>query len=71
MAPRAVEAVSYTHLDVYKRQDLKAEREIVAIVVPTDRRASIMEAVNVQHGLRSPPQSVLCSLPIDHIVRLG
>ena len=51
--------------------DLKAEREIVAIVVPTDRRASIMEAVNVQHGLRSPAQSVLCSLPIDHIVRLG
>ena len=40
--------------------DLKAEREIVAIVVPTDRRASIMEAVNVQHGLRSPAQIISC-----------
>lgn len=50
---------------------LNAEREIVAIVVPTDKRGSIMEAVNAAHGLRSKAQAVVCSLPIDHIVRLG
>lgn len=51
--------------------DLKAEREIVAIVVPTDLRAPIMEAINTEHGLRSEAQAALCSLPIEQIVRLG
>ena len=51
--------------------ELNAEREIVAIVVPKDRRTPIMEAVNAAHGLRSPAQTVVCSLPIEQIVRLG
>ena len=51
--------------------ELKAEREIVAIVVPTDLRAPIMEAINKEHGLRSEAQAALCSLPIEQIVRLG
>lgn len=49
--------------------EMKAEREIVAIVVPTELRAPIMEAVNAEHGLRSEAQAVLCSLPIEQIVR--
>ncbi len=51
--------------------ELRAEREIVAIVVPTDLRGPIMEAINREHGLRSEAQAVLCSLPIEQIVRLG
>ena len=51
--------------------DLKAEREIVAIVVPTSLRNPIMEAINSEHGLRSEAQAALCSLPIEQIVRLG
>ena len=51
--------------------DLKAEREIVAIVVPTELRGPIMEAINAKHGLRSEAQAALCSLPIEQIVRLG
>lgn len=51
--------------------ELKAEREIVAIVVPTDLRNPIMEAINAEHGLRSEAQAALCSLPIEQIVRLG
>lgn len=50
--------------------ELKAEREIVAIVVPTSLRGPIMEAINAEHGLRSEAQAVLCSLPIEQIVRL-
>ena len=49
--------------------EMKAEREIVAIVVPTELRAPSMEAVNAEHGLRSEAQAVLCSLPIEQIVR--
>ena len=51
--------------------ELEAEREIVAIVVPTELRGPIMEAVNEQHGLRSEAQALVCSLPIEEIVRLG
>ena len=51
--------------------ELEAEREIVAIVVPTELRGPIMDAVNEQHGLRSEAQALVCSLPIEEIVRLG
>ena len=50
--------------------ELKPEREIVAIVVPTELRGPIMEAINAEHGLRSEAQAALCSLPIEQIVRL-
>ena len=51
--------------------ELRAEREIVAIVVPTSLRNPIMETINTEHGLRSEAQAALCSLPIEQIVRLG
>ena len=51
--------------------DLNPEREVVAIVVPRDKRGPIMDAVNAAHGLRQEAQTILCALPIDHIVRLG
>ena len=50
--------------------ELKPEREIVAIVVPNELRGPIMEAINAEHGRRSEAQAVLCSLPIEQIVRL-
>lgn len=50
--------------------ELEEEREILAIVVPTQLRASIMEAVNSAHGLRSKAQAIVCSLPIEDLIRL-
>ena len=49
---------------------LNEEREIVAIVVPTEIRNAVMEAVNAQHGLKSESEGMMCSLGIDHMVRL-
>lgn len=51
--------------------ELTSEREIVAIVAPTELRAPIMESINANHGLHSEAQAVLCSLPIEQVVRLG
>ena len=34
------------------------------------KRDAILNAVNEQHGLRSPAQAVVCSLPIGQLVRL-
>ncbi len=50
--------------------ELTAERDIVAIVVPNDKRKAIMEAVNAAHGLRTPEQAMICSAPIEQMVRL-
>ena len=50
--------------------ELTAERDIVAIVVPNDKREDIMEAVNAAHGLRTPEQAMICSAPIEQLVRL-
>ena len=51
--------------------DLMEEKEIVLIVVPTELRNPLMESLNAEHGLRTHSQSILCSLPIEQIVRLG
>lgn len=49
---------------------LNEEREIVAIVVPNEIRNAVMEAVNTAHGLKSEAQGMLCSMGVDHLVRL-
>ena len=51
--------------------ELTEEREIVLIVIPGDLRRPLMDALNEQHGLRTPSQAILCALPIEQIVRLG
>lgn len=58
--------------DVEQSYDLtlNEEREIVAIVLPTEIRNSVMEAINEKHGLKSDSQGMLCSMGIDHMVRL-
>lgn len=50
--------------------ELNPEREIVAIVIPNEIRNQVMEAVNREHGLKSESQSMICSVPIDQMVRL-
>ena len=50
--------------------ELTPERDIVAIVVPNDKRQTIMEAVNENHGLRTAEQAAVCSIPIEQLVRL-
>lgn len=52
-------------------QNLTAEREIIAIVVPADLARPVLDAVNHAHGLRQEAQTLLCALPIEEIVRLG
>ena len=49
---------------------LQEEREILAILVPTEQRGAIMEAVNAAHGLRSEAQVIQCSLPVEEVVRI-
>lgn len=49
---------------------LQSEKEMLAIVTANRERDKIMEAINRTHGLRTPAQAVVFSLPIDHVARL-
>lgn len=49
---------------------LQAEKEVLAIVCDNRERDVIMNEVSRVHGLSSPAQATLISVPIDHTARL-
>ena len=49
---------------------LQDEQEIVAIVVPKDKKTEIMTAISTQHGINTPAHAVAFSLPVDAIMGL-
>lgn len=49
---------------------LQKEKEILAIIVPNQSRNVVMEAVSQKHGADSEAGAVICSLGVDHVVRL-
>lgn len=49
---------------------LQAEKEILTIIVPNQSRNVVMEAVSRNHGADSEAGAVICSLGVDHVVRL-
>lgn len=49
----------------------QAEKEIVAIVASAETRNAIMETINIKHGLKTEAGAMICSVGIDHMVRLG
>lgn len=51
--------------------ELDSDKEIIAIVVSREQQGDILDALNSAHGLRSEANAVLCSLPIDQLVRFG
>lgn len=50
---------------------IQSEKEIIAIVAAGERRNAIMEMINKKHGLRTEAGAVVCSVGIDHSVRLA
>ncbi len=49
---------------------LQDEQEIVAIVVPKEKKNEIMTAISNQHGINTPAQGIVLSLPVDAIMGL-
>lgn len=50
---------------------VQSEKEIIAIVASGEKRNAIMEMVNKKHGLKTKAGAVVCSVGIDHSVRLA
>lgn len=49
---------------------IQTEKEILAIVAPEKDKHKIMEEINRTHGMKSPAQGMLISVPVEHTVRL-
>ncbi len=50
---------------------VQSEKEIIGIVTTCEKRNTIMEMINKKHGLKTEAGAVVCSVGIDHIVRLA
>ncbi|MBE5951181.1 MAG: hypothetical protein E7260_06240 [Lachnospiraceae bacterium] len=58
--------------DVAGLENMMAEeKEIIAMVVPTDKRNAIMDTINKKHGIKTEAGAVILSLGIDRIAKLG
>lgn len=50
---------------------IEPEKDIVLILVPTDKKNSIMESILNNCGLKTPGAGICFSLPVDHVVGLN
>lgn len=49
---------------------IQPEKEIIAIVASGEQRNTIMEMINKKHGLKTQAGAVVCSVGIEHSLRL-
>lgn len=50
---------------------LQAEKEMIFIVVPTEIRNKVMDAVTRQHGLRTEAGAMVTAIGVEQLVHLG
>ena len=50
---------------------VQQEKEVIAIVAPTEKRRDIMEAINKNHGMKTDAHGTVLAIGIDDMVRLG
>ncbi|MGI6095127.1 MAG: hypothetical protein ACOYBL_06810 [Lachnospiraceae bacterium] len=46
------------------------EKEIIAIVASSENRNAIMEMINMKHGLKTDAGAIICSVALEHLIRL-
>ena len=50
---------------------IEAEKDIVLILVPTDKKNEVMNKVVEKCGLKSPGAGICFSLPVDYVIGLN
>lgn len=49
---------------------IQPEKEIISILTQSDKRMSIMRAINEKFGLRSEAKAMILSLPVEDLVQV-
>ncbi len=50
---------------------IQAEKELVFLVVPSEKRQDIMQAISHEAGLKTPAKGIVLSLPVSHAIGLA
>lgn len=50
--------------------ELRSDKDILTILTSAGSRNAILEAINKEHGLRSPAQTIICSLPVEKAYKI-
>ena len=50
---------------------IQSEKEVVFLVVPTEKRQDVMQAISHEAGLKTPAKGVVLSLPVSHAIGLA
>ncbi|MBQ3135270.1 MAG: P-II family nitrogen regulator [Oscillospiraceae bacterium] len=50
---------------------IQAEKELVFLVVPSEKRQDIMQAIVQEAGLKTPAKGIVLSLPVSHAIGLA
>lgn len=50
---------------------IQAEKELVFLVVPSEKRQDIMQAISREAGLKTPAKGIVLSLPVSHAIGLA
>ncbi len=50
---------------------LREEKELIFIVVPTEQRNGIMDAIAKHHGLRTEAGAMVTAIGVEQLVRFG
>ena len=50
---------------------IQAEKEIVFLVTPTEKRQDVIQAISHEAGLKTPAKGVVLSLPVSHAIGLA
>ena len=81
---KTVESVSYTHLDVYKRQEIdhhqcnndiayvtaKINGVATTLMIDTGANVSLIDSTEINH-IQEESKSVIPTLPINNIILVG
>lgn len=50
---------------------IQSEKEVVFLVVPSEKRQDVMQAISHEAGLKTPAKGVVLSLPVSHAIGLA
>ena len=50
---------------------IQSEKELVFLVVPSEKRQDIMQAISREAGLKTPAKGIVLSLPVSHAIGLA
>lgn len=63
--------IGHEEVEKFLGISIQSEKEIVFMVVPSDRKQAVMQAISQEAGLKTPGRGLVISLPVSHAIGLA